>query len=211
MIVIRDSSHSQSDACTVTDRSGGALPLSLAVEDFRMRAQQLSFREQIERNHFLLERLSAASTRLLQSLDAGEVFAAIAEIVANLIGSEEIAIFHYEPASAAFCVAWSSGVQDDVLRRVAKIDGMLRRTVREGVSQFRERQERSAFLPEEAELTASIALRSGRDVASVIAIFALLPQKQRLDWADFELLKFLEVYGAYAVEYQRLLEKRTTS
>lgn len=211
MISTNNTSRSLAETGTPSDRASGAHPLTLAAEDFHMRAQQLSVREQIERNHFLLERLSAASTRLLQSLDAGDVFAAIEEIIANLIGSEEIAVFHYERDRGTFSPAWSCGVQDDVLQRVAAADGMLRRAVREGASQFRERQDRSAFLAEEAELTACIALRSGREVAGVIAIFGLLPQKQRLEWADFELLKFLEVYGALAIQYQALQQKRTAS
>src|SRR5207253_6832749 len=47
------------------------------TEELRLRVQQLSLREQIERNHFLLMRLNAASARLIQSIEAGDVFDAI--------------------------------------------------------------------------------------------------------------------------------------
>ena len=56
------------------------------TEELRLRVQQRSLREQLERNHFLLERLNAASARLIQSLEPGDVHEAIAEIIANLIG-----------------------------------------------------------------------------------------------------------------------------
>jgi hypothetical protein len=46
----------------------------------------------MERNHFLLERLHASSARLIQSLETGDAFEAVAEIIGNLIGSEEVAI-----------------------------------------------------------------------------------------------------------------------
>jgi len=41
------------------------------TEELRLRVQQLSLREQIERNHFLLMRLNAANARLIQSLEQG--------------------------------------------------------------------------------------------------------------------------------------------
>jgi hypothetical protein len=44
----------------------------------------------------------------------------------------------------------------------------------------------------------------------VIAILGLLPQKNCLEWADFELLKFLEVYGAVALQFHRLQQDRVT-
>src|SRR5437016_14623677 len=62
------------------------------TEELRLRVQQLSLREQIERNHFLLMRLNAATARLFQSIEAGAVFDAIAELIANLIGSEVIRV-----------------------------------------------------------------------------------------------------------------------
>jgi hypothetical protein len=57
--------------------------------------QQRSLREQLERHRFLLERLNTASARLIQSLDRGDVFDAVAEIIANPIGSEQVTIFNY--------------------------------------------------------------------------------------------------------------------
>jgi len=42
----------------------------------------------------------------------------------------------------------------------------------------------------------------------VIAIFGLLPQKNNLEWVDYELLKFLETYGAVAIHFQRLQGKQ---
>src|SRR5260370_3126397 len=85
------------------------------MEELRVRVQQLSLREQIERNHFLLMRLNAANARLIQSLEHGDVFDAIAEIIANLLGSEEIAVFDSQPAEKTFPLAWSAGVEPEAL------------------------------------------------------------------------------------------------
>ena len=174
------------------------------TEELRLRVEQLSLREQIERNHFLLMRLNAANARLTQSLEQGDAFEAIAEITANLIGSEEVAIFDYHRAEQNFSLAWSSGVEADALQPFLCGAGMFGRAVQQGTSQFQERQPETALLPHEKNLTACIILKSSGEIVGVIAIFGLLPQKNNLEWADFELLKFLEIYGAVAIKFHRL-------
>jgi hypothetical protein len=174
------------------------------TEELRLRVHQLSLREQIERNHFLLMRLNAASARLIQSIEAGDVFDAIAEIIANLIGSEEIAVFDFHPAGQNFTLAWSLGLEAEALKPFLCGAGMFGRAVQQGMSQFQERQREAALLPFEKNLTACVILKSSREVVGVIAIFGLLPQKSCLEWSDYELLKFLETYAAVAIQYQRL-------
>lgn len=184
--------------------SDGKSPVPAGMEQLRLGVQLLSLREQLERNHFLLERLNASSARLIQTIEQGDVFEAIAEIIANLIGSEEIAYFDYNPAGKTFSLAWSWGLEPGALEPFLSGAGMCGRAVEEGVSQFRERQPEALLLPFEKQLTACVLLKSSREVIGVIAIFGLLPQKNTLEWADFELLKFLETYAAVAIQFQRL-------
>ena len=80
----------------------------------------------------------------------------------------------------------------------------MRRTVDEGMTQFRELQINSRLEHSEQNLTASVVLKSSRQVVGVILIFGLLPQKSGLEWVDYELLKFLETYGAVAIQLQGL-------
>ena len=189
--------------CPTEPADGNAL-IPTGMEELRVRVQQLSLREQIERNHFLLMRLNAANARLIQSLEQGDVFEAIAEIIANLLGSEEIAVFDYHSAEKTFSLAWSSGVEAEALQPFLCGAGMIGRAVQQGLSQFQERQQDGALLPYEKNLTACVILKSSREIVGVIAIFGLLPQKNSLEWADYELLKFLETYGAVAMKFQRL-------
>jgi hypothetical protein len=186
----------------------GSARISGATEDLRLRVQQRSLREQLERNHFLLQRLNAASARLIQSLEHGDVYAAIAEIIANLIGSEEVAIFDYCPGPHTFSLAWSWGVAPAALQPFEAGAGMFGRAAQEGMSQFHERQPVAVLLPCEKNLTGCIVLKSGREVLGVIAIFALLPQKNGLEWVDYELLKFLETYAAVALQFRGLQGKQ---
>jgi hypothetical protein len=204
MIGKKIGSRPAADAEFRTAPADGMKSFPAGAEELRQRAQQLSFREELEQNHFLLERLHAASARLIQTLEFGDVYEAIGDIVANLIGSEEIAIFHYHPADQTFSLAWSWGVEAVALQPFTSGAGMFGRAVHQGMSQFRDRQPSAALLPHESNLTACVALKSSREVVGVLAIFGLLPGKTRLEWADFELLKFLQTYAAVAIQYKKL-------
>jgi len=197
----------------VVSRTKQAEPNAAApngTEELRLRVQQLSLREQIERNHFLLMRLNAANARLIQSLEQGDAFEAIAEIIANLIGCEEVAMFDYHPGEQSFSLAWTSGVEAAAMQPFLCGAGMFGRAVEQGVSQYRERQPETSLLPHEKTLTTCIILKSSREIVGVVAMFGLLPQKSQLEWADFELLKFLETYGAVAIKFQRLQGKQVS-
>jgi hypothetical protein len=191
-----------------TEPANGSSGVPAGMEELRIRVQRHSLREQLERHHFLLERLNAAIARLIVALEHGDVCEAIGEIIANLIGSEEVAIFHYFPLVQAFKLAWSSGVEADALRAFGSGAGFLGRAALAQTSQFPERQLNLPLLSHEKKLTACIVLKSGDEVVGVIAILGLLPQKTCLEWADFELLKFLEVNGAVALQFQRLQQEQ---
>jgi len=191
------------------EQGGEKSAIPTGTEELRLRVQQLSLREQIERNHFLLMRLNAANARLIESLGQGDVFEAIGEIIANLIGSEEVAVFDYHPSQQNFSLAWSTGVEANALQPFLCGAGMFGRAVEQGRSQFQERQPETTLLPHERDLTACVILKSSGETVGLIAIFGLQAQKNNLEWADFELLKFLETYGAVAIKFQRLQTKQT--
>jgi hypothetical protein len=196
-------------------QAGGRLePENMSVwntsetQDLRLRVQLRSLREQLERNHFLLQRLNAASARLIQSLENGDAHEAIAEIIANLIGSEEVAIFDYCSTRQTFSLTWSWGMEPAALMPFTSGAGIFGRAAQQVTSQFAERQPAGLLLPHEKSLTACILLQSSREIFGVVAIFGLLPQKNGLEWVDYELLKFLETYAAVALQFQRLQRKQ---
>lgn len=185
-------------------KKGHASEGKMSLDALRARARQLSLREQLERQHFLLERLNAASSRLVQAVEQRDVFEAIGEIIGNLVGSEEVAIFGYQPTEHRFSKAWSVGVDDATLHQLSLGSGFIGRAAQQGASQFRSFQGGLSTLPWEEKLTGCVVLKSDRVVVGVIVILGLLPQKDGLDWVDFQLLKFLETYGAVAVQLQSL-------
>jgi GAF domain-containing protein len=206
MIGTGNGNHPPAKGRRRTGSREGSSAIATQRQELRHHAHQLSLRDQIERNHFLLKRLSAASARLIQALEEGDVYPAIAEIIANLIGSEEVAIFHYDPSDESFSLLWSWGINEEILRQFGTGAGLIGRAARQGTTQFRERVTDMPLRHHEQNLTACVVLKSSGAVIGVIPILGLLPQKNGLEWADFELLKFLETYGAVAVQYQRLRE-----
>jgi len=182
----------------------------LSAQELRVQTQQLSLNEQLERNHFLLERLYAASAGLIQALNEGDVHVAIGEILGNLIGCEEAALFYYNQENRRFTPTWSVGVSDETMQPFSKGTGMMWRTVGEGLTQFRDRQNESHLQPCERNLTVSVVLKSSREVVGVILLFGLLPQKNGFEWVDYQILKFLETYGAVAVQLQSLRKNTVT-
>ena len=166
----------------------------LTFDALRVRAQQLSLREQLEHQHSLLARLNAASGWLIQAVETSQVFEAIGEIIGNLIGCEEVAVFQYRTTDQAFFPVWSTGVEEEILRQFALGEGLMGRAAHEGASQFRDRRPAAPLQDYEKNLTACVTLKLDKEVIGVVAILRLLPQKTGLEWVDFEVLKFLETY-----------------
>lgn len=135
--------------------------------------------------------LQVAQLRLQESTDQADALEAIREIVSNLLGSEEIALFKVEEAKATLRLFWSFGIdtgrysmlvalQSPVLQRVLDgepyVEGALERTRDGGLA-----DDFHAFVP--------ICFRN--QTVAILAIRRLLPQKSGLDQADIELLRLL--------------------
>ena len=210
MIGTGNENHPPAKVRRRTGFRNGSAAIATQAQELRRHSHQLSLRDQIERNHFLLKRLNAASARLIQALDDGDVYPAIAEIIANLIGSEEVAIFHYDSSDQSFSLGWSWGIDEEILQQFSRGVGLIGRAVRQGATQFRDRVTDIPLHHHEQNLTACVVLKSSGEVVGAIPILGLLPQKNGLEWADFELIKFLETYGAVAVQFQKLCDNSVT-
>ena len=86
----------------------------------------------VQQQNANLANLYVASYRLHGTVERGEVVLAIQEIVANLIGSEELAIFEREPGSAELSLVASFGVDEAPLRRIAVGAGLIGRAAATG-------------------------------------------------------------------------------
>ena len=182
------------------ERHEGAAP---GQEEPRVRERL----EEIEREHrrlieqfgavedrtFRLTTLFVALHQLHQSTERADVLTALQEIVVNLLGSEQLAVFELAPGGKVLSLAHSAGISPGAWREVAVGDGCIGRVVTDGVSRLRPTRFR------DATVTACVPLRAGRRIVGALAVFELLSHKALLSPFDLELLETLSIHAGAAL------------
>jgi uncharacterized coiled-coil protein SlyX len=152
-----------------------------------------------------LANLYVASYRLHATLDRQQLIEATKEIVANLIGSEEMALFELDRSRQQLLLIDANGIDAEPYRRLPLEHGVIGAAVRCGSPiVVDEAAERAAG---EERLTAVIPLRQVDQVNGAIAIFRLLPQKARIGDLDRELFDLLASHAGMALHCARLHER----
>ncbi|MGP8093174.1 MAG: hypothetical protein ACLP72_07600 [Candidatus Sulfotelmatobacter sp.] len=134
-------------------------------------------------------RLGAARRRLEESSGQSDAIEALREIVSNLLGSEEIALFEVDRKTADMRLLWSFGIDAAAcnplralhevgLQRMAKGECHVEMPADDSVGSAAKTQ---AFVP----------LRMANHTVAVLAILRLLPQKLGFDRPDMDLLSLL--------------------
>lgn len=139
-----------------------------------------------------LQQIHGAPTReaLLQALQ---------EIVINVLGSEELAIFDVE--GGALELARAFGVDAEGLGSVRLGQGILGRVAQSGTRWLAGRGD----LPEkDAGLTVCLPLLDSGQVVGLLAIWRLLGHKLELTPADVEILDLLELHAGRAMHLKQL-------
>ena len=149
-----------------------------------------------------LANLYVASYSLHSTLDRGQLVAAIREIVANLIGSEEMALFRLDAVRQRLVLLDSVGVELATYRELPLDRGLVAQAVRSGQPLVVAPGDPRAA--GEESLTAVIPLRVVDDVVGAIAIFRLLPQKPVLEDLDRELFDLLASQAGMALHCAEL-------
>ncbi len=168
-----------------------------------LHAQCLELHDSEAELHNELARVYVSASQLSSSISRSTVVTALQEIVANLIGSEEIAILSSEPENVESHeprVLSQWGIESDWISKRGQEWTHVEEVLRTGSSFY-------AYDPdtpdscESAPLTlnACVALRAGQKVAGAVAIFQLLPQKQSITKADQELCEMIGTIGGQAL------------
>lgn len=166
----------------------------LLDENARLREQVTALQQQLEdrdrrtaeiaTQNATLASLYVASYQLHGTVERSTVLQVMLEIVANLIGSEEMAV--YEVAHDSLELAASNGIDRQRLARIGIGEGTIGRSVASGGIYVAE-----GGRPDADGLTACIPLQiEGRPIGA-IAIFGLLPQKPALADIDREMFELL--------------------
>ena len=154
---------------------------------------------EVQRQNGNLATMYVASYRLHATSKQDEVLAAIKEIVANLVGSEEIAIFKVGAESASLNLISSTGIDEAKYQSVALESTCIGRLAQGKRVHVVEQKH-----PEEPDLKVCIPLRIDGALMGAIAIFRLLPQKTAIARVDREVFDLLASQSAIALHYSSL-------
>lgn len=138
--------------------------------------------------------------RLYMADGRDDALGAIAEIVANLVGSEEVAVF--ETSGDGLALALSNGVQPAPPPVIPANVGLIGWVLRTGQILLPESRTLPAMptpAPYEQSLTACIPLLVRGRVTGAVAVFKMLPQKPRLSAFDHGIFEVLQNHGGLAL------------
>lgn len=144
--------------------------------------------QHIEEQSSNLANLYVASYQLHTSVDTEAVLMAIQEIVINLIGSEQLAI--YERHGNSFRLAASFGLDEGHTLPLVTGEFAVERLGEGHIFDEPTQQQ---------PLTACVPLRIGERVIGAILVFRLLEHKPSLEQVDHELFELLAVHAATAL------------
>jgi hypothetical protein len=150
-----------------------------------------------------LAQLFVALDRIHGGISRAETLAALQEIVINVVGSEELAIF--ERRGDRLALVQSFGVDPEPLRELPLDRGAIGRAATSGVLYVAGRDGPPARGDD--HLTACIPLRVGDTVVGVIAVFRLLGHKPGLGAADQAVFELLSSHVGLALHLRELRER----
>jgi len=154
---------------------------------------------QVEEQNSNLANLYVASYRLHSTVDRQEVLAVIQEVIVNLVGSEQIAIFEVDSKRSMLSLVASHGIDPARYQTIHLGSGLIGRAAFVGKAYLAGEQAENNGAPEEADLTACIPLKVDGKVTGAIAVFRLLPQKTGIEELDRELFDLLATHAATAL------------
>jgi hypothetical protein len=165
---------------------------------------------EVEQQNTNLANLYVATYQLHGTLNRASVLAAIKEIVINLVGSEELAVWELDDATASLQLVDSFGVDEVLWDRIGLGVGVIGSTARSGERFVRGESNVMPSLGERS-LTAAIPLKLDERVIGVIGVFTLLQQKAGFEAVDFELFDLLSSHAASALFCTRVFEQVLTA
>ena len=153
----------------------------------------------IEQQNANLANLYVTSYRLHETLERKELLGVIQEILANLVGSEECAVFGLTPNGDALEPLCLFGLDPERFQRLPVGAGIIGRAMKTGTIFVADDPMPEWALAHELNLTACIPLSLDGNVIGAIAVFRLLKHKKGITRVDRELFELLATHAATAL------------
>ncbi len=143
----------------------------------------------------------AARMRLQKAVDQADALDAIREIAANLIGTEEIAVFKVDQRRSELWLYWSFGV-DPNRHSVLEVgrEPKLKQVLSTGKPLFRLRLSNENLLSTEDPVSALVPILVDGNPCAVIVLFRLFPHKAGIEPVDREICDVLSHCAGRAIE-----------
>jgi len=143
----------------------------------------------------------AARMRLQNAVDQADALDAIREIAANLIGTEEIAVFKVDQRRSELWLYWSFGV-DPNRHSVLEIgrEPKLKHVLSSGKPLFRLKLSNENLLSTEDPVSALVPILVDGNPSAVIVLFRLFPHKPGIEPVDREICDVLSHCAGRAIE-----------
>ncbi|HEV3192159.1 MAG TPA: GAF domain-containing protein [Polyangiaceae bacterium] len=169
------------------------------MSDLETTRHELSARYvDVEQSNSNLANLYVASYGIHGSLNREDVVRAVHEVLVNIVGSEEFAIFERSADVGGFVLTSSMGLSPEECSRLRATGGRLGEALLHGAVYVREPEDNEAA-PGEEHLTACVPLVVGASVRGAIAVFRLLSHKPALEPVDHEVFDLLATHAAKAL------------
>jgi GAF domain-containing protein len=175
----------------------------LQAENERLRSLVDGLKAESEAQVSNLASLYVAVTSVHGALDRPSVLSSVQEIVTNLIGSEELAIFETDVSNARLVLLASTGIEPGPYQEINVGEGAIGNAAATGARLIRP-EGGSLTEDGDASLTACIPLNVAGRIVGVLAVFRLLPHKGHLDAVDLDLFDVLAAHAASALLFTRL-------
>jgi GAF domain-containing protein len=146
--------------------------------------------------------LYVATHRLHATLDRGQVLQAVEDVVASLLGCEQMAVFEMTGSPPVLVPVNVRGLPPGRLAAVRPGEGVIGRVAQSGEVWLA--GESAGLLEERQALSACVPLKVDGEVTGVLALYALLEHRERLGADDRELLELLSTHAATALYASRL-------
>ena len=159
----------------------------------------------LERQEFAQEssdqaKVFAARTRLQNAVGRADALDAIREIAANLIGTEEVAVFKFAVQRAAFWLDWSFGI-DHHSNPVLEVSQEPRlQEVLAGKPVFQGDDGEEELLSFDGSASALVPILVDGSTSAVIVLFRLFPHKPGIEPVDRAICEVLSHCSSQAIQ-----------
>jgi len=163
---------------------------------------------EVEAQNANVSNLYVATLRLHGSIGHADVLTAIHEIVINLVGCEELAVFEMSSQATTLLLSSSFGIDPIPLQRIPLGVGVIGACADSGRT-YVSSELPTGFAPTAAEatLTACVPLVVEGVVTGAVALFRLLDHKPKLEPIDHELFALLATQAATALYCTSFVEQ----